>query len=54
MLNGPFLTMVNNVVILGVTGLFLTNALTLVGAAATVALVTIGAAVLAPGVKKQE
>jgi len=53
-LNGPFLTLVNSVVLLTTTGLFLSNALTLTGAAATIVLVTIGATVLAPGVKKQE
>jgi len=53
-LNGPFLTLVNSIVILATTGLFLSNALTLTGAAAVVALVTLGAAKLAPGVKRQE
>lgn len=53
-LNGPFLTLMNSAVLLTTTGLFLSNALTLTGAAATVALATIGAAFLAPGVRKQE
>jgi hypothetical protein len=46
--------LVNNIVVLAATGLFLTNALTLVGAAATVALVTMGAAKLAPAVTRHE
>jgi MFS family permease len=53
-LNGPFLTLVNSAVLLTTTGLFLSNALTLTGAATTIVLVTIGATILAPGVKKQE
>ena len=53
-LNGPFLTLVNSAVLLTTTGLFLSNALTLTGAAATIVLATIGATVLAPGVRKQE
>lgn len=52
--NGPFLTFVNKLVLFGTAGLFLSNALTLTIAAVTVAALTVAAAVVAPGVRKQE
>ncbi len=51
--NGPFFALLNKLALLGATGAFATNALTLTAAAITVAMLTFTLARLAPGVSKQ-
>jgi sugar phosphate permease len=52
--NGPFLTVLNKLALLAAAGAFASNAVTLTAAAATVALMTVGLALFAPSVTKQE
>jgi len=52
--NGPFLTALNNLALLTVAGAFAPNAITLSAAAAIVAFLTIGLAVFAPNISKRE
>ena len=51
--NGPFLTLLNKLALITTAGAFATNAMTLVTAAVTVALLTISLAVFAPSVTKK-
>ena len=51
--NGPFLTLLNKLALITTAGAFATNAMTLVTAAVTVALLTISLAVFAPNVTKK-
>ncbi len=52
--NGPFFAVLNKLALLATAGAFASNAITLTAAAATVALLTIGLAIFAPNVSKQE
>ena len=52
--NGPFLTVLNKLALLTTAGAFASNAITLTAAAVTVLLLTVGLAIFAPNVSKQE
>jgi MFS family permease len=52
--NGPFFTAVNKLAVLGTATAFASDALTLTFAASTVVLLTLGIAVLAPSLSRQE
>ncbi len=52
--NGPFFTVLNKLALLATAGAYASNALTLSAAALTVALLTVGLAILAPNVSKQK
>jgi MFS family permease len=52
--NGPFFTVLNKLVIFSAVGVFATNAITLTAAATIVALITLSLAILAPSVIKQK
>jgi MFS family permease len=51
--NAPFFTLLNKLALLATAGAFATNAITLTAAAASLALLTFGFMVFAPGVSKQ-
>ena len=53
-MNGPFFTLLNKVALLGVSGAFAINAITLTAAAATVAVLTLTMFWITPGVRRQQ
>ena len=52
-INGPFFALLNKLALVGAAGVFATNAITLTAAAATVGLLTVGLAIIAPSVARE-